>query len=161
MRYHIDHVMETCRENPHIDVYKALETLFLVKQRFLPKYLPDKYRWVNINHEMGPGPVYTKQYYPLDQRLTAVNVPLKTLYGSTWLFDEEQWIIDGRPIPDRLARICLYIINRTPLLPIPADKLEENVYIVGDGNHRIYTAYLMGLSEVPLEVDSQLTLVAD
>ncbi len=147
LRQLVNHVMKICKQDPSLDPIETLKAMFSMYHPLLPPYLSNKYLYVDPEK-------YKREYFKAEN---PTFIPINHTYGDTWLFNEKQWWINGRPLPDRLANICMYILNGKELLPIPADKLNDSTYIVSDGNHRIYTAYLMGLSRVPLIVEAQLT----
>lgn len=60
--------------------------------------------------------------------------------GETWLYRNDR--SGGRPLPERLARLCLGRPENIPAVIV--DGKVGDKYICNDGNHRIYVAYLLG-----------------
>lgn len=132
------------RDNHMIDLARSLETVFSTYRLVLPSFLeghcmdPDS-SWFSPGTEM----IYEKQ---------PTETPFASIYGNGWLFDSQAWTREGRPLPERLGKICAYIVTGVPLTPIFAIQTDHQRCFVNDGNHRIYAAYVMGLETVPLIV---------
>lgn len=112
--------------------------------------LPLYYRGKRLAH--GTPPPQTKE--PEVQY-----IPIRCIYGDSWLFqDQAYWAAEGKPAFPRLAA-CLWLtaLGRTPP-PLEVFSLPDGRYITGDGNHRIYTAFLLGQDRVLAEVHRLDTL---
>ena len=96
-----------------------------------------------------------------------VNVPISNLVGDDWLFgDQNMWTSDEVHW-QRLAKLLLtqsvpvqlntpsqitailrnHLVNATKMR-------SKNTFWVGDGHRRVYAAWLLGCTAVPLRVDS-------
>lgn len=107
---------------------KILEYFFAFNKPMLPRYLENK--------------VLKKGNLIVDNEQTITElVPLKEIYGDTWLFKNE--FIDRRPLEDRMGSLFL---AKSPeaVTAVKAFKIDDNTYFTDDGNHRIYSAYLKG-----------------
>lgn len=85
--------------------------------------------------------LFKGKYYakPIKVELTTFCMDPSQAIGSTWLYSNDR--TEGRPFPDRLARLLLGRPENIPA--IFADK-AGNYFRCEDGNHRIYAAYLLG-----------------
>lgn len=86
--------------------------------------------------------------YPGDER-KIIWINPRQCVGRGWLFLDDR--SEGHPKPYKLVGPLLGMVDKIP--PIPAEKAGE-FYYCGDGNHRIYAAYLLGRM-VQAQVDGE------
>lgn len=124
--------------SPDTEEYR--ETFFAIFRMFLPafhfnRHIPfssfEKDKIINIEPE-------------------ELIIPLHKIYGDSWIFSDD--FTEGRPKSDRMA--CL--ITMTPASNYPTIwgmKLSNGYAFTNDGNHRIYTAYLLGWDTIRITCD--------
>lgn len=121
---------------------ELLTAFFDHNMYFLPKYPSDR---VITYADL------TKGFQRLESRYVK-SVPISSLYGNTWLFTGD--LPDERPIPLRMA-FYMHEHNRDNYHPIACCvDLQDGRYLVEDGNHRIYSAYLQGWETIDIEIES-------
>lgn len=136
---------EQMKRNAHTD-----GELFTILQQYLHRHHSDLPNFptthhVVRNHVRGNQIMYRYkdlQYgkaknYPMNER-DEIYVEPEECVGTTWLYQSKH--PDGQPYIDRLLRCILGQPETIP--PILATQIGD-YYMCNDGNHRIYTAYLM------------------
>lgn len=120
-----------------------VENFILMNYERLPSYYTDRYCHLdNIR----------KRYEEHDVRgVKLLKVSIDDIIGQGWVFKD-----NISPRAKTLAGLIItYLITPDALFiqAIFAMQLPNGKYFVSDGSHRIYAAYLLGITELKLEID--------
>ncbi|HHV75539.1 MAG TPA: ParB N-terminal domain-containing protein [Thermoanaerobacterium sp.] len=77
----------------------------------------------------------------------AQTFPIDAFCGYSWLFlPREDWSKEDRPECKRLA-LCIQDAHSGSQKAVDVNKIKGH-YVLSNGNHRVYAAYLLGIPEI-------------
>jgi hypothetical protein len=120
---------------------KNLTDYFTKNQNRMPNFLERHFEILNYQEE---------DFRVLDER-PIVKVPVHQLYGTSWVFKSNE------TKPDNIELLAHYFLHRNPdVLPaITVNKINDNKYLLVEGSHQLYTAYLHKWTYVLVEVEAE------
>lgn len=150
VRRSIFDIVSRCESQGQTDsIRDAFQIFFSVYRSDLPLYPESQYFELPLDlPETGHTHTPPAEYL-------VIEVPINKLYGESWLFQNNR--SEGRPLPARIANILMYLLSGQTLLPVAVIKYGDK-YIVDDGNHRIYSGFIMGLETIPCRVFKEISL---
>ena len=109
----------------------------------LPIFPSDNY--LDITNKKG----LVSKYYT--EKIRILDIPISHIYGNTWLFINDRSNLQL----DKISRLLLAILCGQKTPPIDVAKFGDK-YITSDGNHRIYSSYIMGIEKVSCIISSEI-----
>jgi hypothetical protein len=120
---------------------KNLTDFFTKNKNRMPNFLERHFEIVRYHEE---------NFYFLDDR-PIVQVPVDQLYGTSWVFKSTELK------PENAELLAHYFLHRNPdaLPEAIVRKINDTKYLLVEGSHQLYTAYLYKWPYILVEVQAE------